>query len=300
MRSRRWRAALFMVALTLSTQRAAVADEPGQPADVRGASRSFNEGERAFRAGDYTRAGDAFERAYALAPHADALWNAARAWHRADEKTRAANLYARYLKEAPPGAPDRNSATAALVQLSARLGRLEVLAAGTSGITIDERAVEGEHDDRARTWTVFVTPGRHVVRGRRGETAVEETVAVGAGEVVSVAFDRPASEAPAPSPSPSPPPSPAPPPPPAERRAGVSPAVVWIGAGVTLAVAGITTWSGLDTLAERDAFLASPSQEELDRGRDKQLRTNVLLGATGALAALTAPVSYTHLTLPTN
>jgi hypothetical protein len=68
---------------------------------------------------------------------------------------------------------------------------------------------------------------------------------------------------------------------------------VWVGAGLTVAGAGLVAWWGLDTLAERDAFLASPSQEELDRGRDKQLRTNVALAATGAVAALTVLAAVT-------
>jgi hypothetical protein len=270
-----------------------------QSADARAASRKFAEGERAFRSGDVTRAAEAFEAAYALAPHPDALWNAARAWHRAGEIARAANLYAKFLREAPASAPDRNSATTNLVQLSSRLGRLEIHASSVADVRVDDRAIEGT--------IVYVHPGQHIVRARRGDQPLEETQTVRAGEVVSVAFAPPPS-APAALTAPAPPSSPAleapagatprpaapapaltPAPATAERaRSGWSPVVVWLGAGLSVAAGAVTAWSGFDTLSERDAFLSSPSQGELDSGRDKQLRTNVALGITGGLAALTA------------
>src|SRR5580658_7681957 len=71
----------------------------------------FEEGTKAFDAGDFRRAAAAFEAAYRLAPNTDVLWNAARAWQRAGEAARAATLYSRYLRDAPPVAPDRGTAT---------------------------------------------------------------------------------------------------------------------------------------------------------------------------------------------
>src|SRR5580692_1306830 len=59
------------------------------------AAERFKEGSKAFDLGDFAHAADAFELAYRLAPHVDALWNAARARQRADELPRAATLYAR-------------------------------------------------------------------------------------------------------------------------------------------------------------------------------------------------------------
>jgi hypothetical protein len=223
------------------------------------------------------------------------LWNAARAWHRAGENARAANLYAQYLREAPPGAPDRNSATTALRTLSAKLGKLEIHAPGVDDVRVDGRPIDA-------SGVVYVNPGRHVVTGRRGGDALERSESTPAGSVVSVAFDAASSAAPA-TPSPSPPPSPAPTAAPAPRAAappsadastnerpssGWSPTIVWIGGAITVAAGAVTIWSGLDTLAQRRSFYDEPSQEKLDDGRDKQTRTNILLGATIGVGVLTA------------
>src|SRR5579883_1186046 len=89
--------------------------------DRRQAARDFAEGDRAFKDGDFRHAAESYERAYQRVPHYSALWNAARSWDHAGEPSRAANLYARYLREAPPRARDRNSAQRLLRALSNRL-----------------------------------------------------------------------------------------------------------------------------------------------------------------------------------
>lgn len=275
------------VVATAAPARGGDADTPAR-GDARLASKKFAEAENAYRLGDFTRAGEAFEAAYEAAPHADALWNAARAWQRAGESVRAANLYARYLREAAPNAPDRNHATTALSQLSSKLGRIELHAEGADEVSIDGRAVE-------RTAMIYVAPGRHVVRARRAERASEQVETVAAGAVVSVAFgslDPPPDAQPARSPTAV---AAAPAPPPRadqfrERkteRSGWSPVVVWIGGGITIAAGAASIWSGLDTLSARDSFVASPSQGGLDDGRTKQLRTNILFAVTGVAATAT-------------
>lgn len=86
-------------------------------ADRDAAAREFARGEKAFKAGEFVLAASAFEEAYRLAPHHAPLWNAARAWHRAGQHARAANLYTKYLSEAPADAPDREGARTALAEL---------------------------------------------------------------------------------------------------------------------------------------------------------------------------------------
>src|SRR5512143_4363052 len=77
--------------------------------DRREAGRLFVEGQRSFTTGDFRHSAESFEAAYQKVPKLPALWNAARAWHRAGEPVKAANLYASYLDKAPPKAPDRAS-----------------------------------------------------------------------------------------------------------------------------------------------------------------------------------------------
>jgi hypothetical protein len=243
------------------------------------AARAFADGTKAFDAGDYTRAAQSFESAYALAPHEDALWNAARAWHKALELAKAANLYAQYLQEAPPNAPDRAGATAALRALSAKLGRIEVhVGAGVDQVRIDDAPLRGT--------SAYVVPGMHVLRASSAKGPIEQQQVVKEGETKSVVLAA-AADAP---PEPVAPPPPPPPPPPIEQptHSGWSPLVVWIGGGLTLVLAGVTTWSGLDTVSKLHDFESTPTQDALDDGRGKQTRTNVLIGVTAGVAVLTA------------
>jgi hypothetical protein len=239
--------------------------------DRKAAQREFAEGQRAFKLGDFRHAALSFESAYRHAPHHDPLWNAARAWHRAGDLARAANLYAKYLREAPPRTPDRNTAQSALDALSQKLARLEVHANG-----LDEPSVDGtplEHD------SVYVAPGEHVIEARADKRTVTQRRTVEAGTVVSVAIVPPPPEPP--------PPPPKPPPPPEPKRKGWPPVVVYVGGAVTALAGGITIWSGVDTRRHKTTFDAAPTQDNLDTGLGKQTRTNVLLGVTAGAAVLT-------------
>ena len=99
----------------------------GEPTerDRKTAQASFQAAQKAFKAGDFRHAAEKFDEAYKRAPHHAPLWNAGRAWHQAGELTRAANIYAKYLREAPPNAPDRNRAIVALKQVQVKLGRID-------------------------------------------------------------------------------------------------------------------------------------------------------------------------------
>lgn len=239
----------------------------GPSDDRKTGQREFAEGQRAFAKRDYRHAAESFESAYKHAPHPDALWNAARSWARAGEKARAANLYAKYLDQAPAKARDRNSATDALRDLSSQLAKLEIHATDVEDVTVDGDAVEGS--------SVYVTPGTHVIQGHHGGEDVQKSQEAAAGAVVSVALVPPP-----------PPPKPSEPPP-EHRSHGISPG--WVIAGVALtAGAGATlAWSGIDTLNEKKSFTAMPTQEKLEAGRTKQLRTNVMIGVTAGLGAIT-------------
>ncbi len=63
--------------------------------------------------------------------------------------------------------------------------------------------------------------------------------------------------------------------------------MIGVGAGVTVGVAGVLLWSGLDTLKARDAYVTSPSEAGYVDGTGRELRTNVLIGVTAALGAAT-------------
>ncbi len=249
----------------------------GPEAD-RTAARHFADGQKAFTAGDYAHAADEFEAAYRDKPHHAPLWNAARSWQRAGEDIRAANLYARYLREAPPDAPDRDQATVALRALTAKVGRIEPHVAGVDKLKLDGKLVDAP--------VIYVAPGEHVAEADDNGESVRKVVRVAAGEVVSVTLAPPLKVAP-----PIGPPKGdvvAPP----ESRRPLPPIVPIAGLVLTAAAGGFAIWSGLDTTTKRDTFLDDKSsQANLDAAFASQTRTNVLIGTTAGLAVITAVIA---------
>jgi tetratricopeptide (TPR) repeat protein len=69
------------------------------------------------------------------------------------------------------------------------------------------------------------------------------------------------------------------------------PAIFLAGAGLTIASAAVLIWSGLETTAKNDAYLAATTFEQAEplynAASDQQLLTNVFVGVTSGLAALT-------------
>ena len=68
---------------------------------------------------------------------------------------------------------------------------------------------------------------------------------------------------------------------------GLSPAVFVTGVVITAGLAGVLVWSGLDTLDGSQSYMQNPTQVALDDGRVRELRTNVLIGATAAAGLTT-------------
>jgi hypothetical protein len=242
------------------------------PDDRQVAHEEYERGSAAFEAHDYLRAATLFLAAYRHVKHHDPLWNAARAFELAGERVRAANLYTRYLEEAPPDAKDRDRATTSRKELAAMLGRIDVQAPDVTDVRIDSEPL-----DLAST---FVNPGQHVVRGRAGSRDIRIVRAVEAGEVASVFLD---AHPPRPSPSRTGETAASAP----SRGARVlPPAVAYVGSGLVLVGAGLVTWSGIDTLHAKKEYEAG--RMSFDQGRAREMRTNTLFWATAGLTALTA------------
>jgi hypothetical protein len=130
-----------------------------------------------------------------------------------------------------------------------------------------------------------------VKKGEGGDKdkPVRASPTVDAGQTVSVALVPPSAGEPMTTTTPTV--TPPPPPPPKKERqeetGGWSPTVVVVGGILTAIGAGLTVASGLDTLSQRSQFDKDPSQTNLDSGRSKQVRTNIMLGATATIAVLT-------------
>lgn len=247
-------------------------------AEKKRAADLFRDGERAFKRHEYPAAAARFEEANAIAPHPAALFNAARAHQKAGDLVRAANLCARYLRDAPANDSRRTSANALLAELRPKVGRISIETSADSA-SIDGVAVELDE--------TFVDPGDHVVTARFGEQEVRRNVTVVAGSLERIVLEPPAAPPPSPEdPGDEPPAEDAPEQPAAGKP--LPPTWFWVGVGATALLGGATVWSGLDTNSAREQYDKNPTPGGLDDGRSKQSRTNLLLGSTAVVAALTA------------
>jgi hypothetical protein len=131
-----------------------------------------------------------------------------------------------------------------------------------------------------------VNPGWHWVKVTSGQSVtMDQSVKLSAGEQLRLALgaDRSPNASSA-----------------AERpsASGLEPIWVYAGATLTLACVATTVWSGIDTLDAADEYerdLPNLSREQaqrrLDAGHDRERRTNLLIGASAALAAGTAALA---------
>lgn len=273
---------VLLVALVPAPALGAADDAQDPEAKAKAAAR-FKEGEKAFKRHEYSTAAKAFEEAYDIAPHPAAIFNAATAYQKAGDLVRAANLCARYLKDAPETDARREKANALIGELIPKLGRIELEDRGAKNLELDGAP--------AKESLIYVDAGDHLVSGEFGDKTVQRKITVVAGSLVKVALDPPKREsskleeeadedAPAP---------------PADKgRDGkgkpLSPTWFYVGLGATGVLGAVTIWSGLDTNKARDAYAENPTQSGLDEGKSKQSRTNLLLGVTAAAGVGTAVI----------
>lgn len=250
------------------------------PSSEGDAARAFEEGVQQFRRADYVAAAAAFLRADELAPSPEALENAIAAARRANDHLLVVTISRRALAREKASSPLAASAREALALAERHLSRLDLGCVATTpcALVLDGSSVN--------PGTVHVLPGLHTVSASttRGETA-ELRLEAAAGASYRLQL-RPVVEA-------APRPAAAPLPTRADDEANAArkplpPTAFWTSLGVTAAVAGVTTWSGIDTLRARDGLPDAPTRAELDDVRGRIRRTDVLLVVTAALAAITA------------
>lgn len=263
---------------------ARAADAEIDAATKKAAAKKFKEGEKAFRAHDYEKAAQAFEEANSIAPHPAPLFNAAQAHEKAGNLVRAANLCARYLRDAPAKDKRRSKANALLADLRPKLGRITVESVDGDQLEIDGKAVELDE--------TFVNPGDHVVTGNFDGETVRREINVVAGSLGRVVLEKPKPKVAEPAVIEA---EPATEDPgrdtgPKTKEKPLPPGWFYAGIATTAVLGGITVWSGLDTNKARSDYDANPTQAGLDDGRAKQSRTNVLLGATAVVGVATGAV----------
>jgi len=287
---------VLLVTLTAGVVHAQAAAQP-TPAQIRDAAEAFDRGREAYKAEKYLLAAEQFERADAAAPSATALELAIRSRTTAGDADRAATLSALSLERHSDDEKLTELAQKTIEASKADLYELTVRCSEPCELSDGNKIVHGRP---ALTRRVFLAPGEHELRAGFGEGRTDSksvtATAAGTGEL---AFEAPAKEPEATEPDPV---VTAPAPPPQADRGpkqggGLPPIVFWVGASVTTAVGGATIWSGLDTVNNPGTDRVQAECEAGDEqcplyqeGRKKQLRTNILIGATGLLGVATALV----------
>lgn len=253
------------------------------------AAKKFKEGEKAYASHEYAAAAQAFEEAYQLAPHPDALLNAIDARRKAGDLRVAAQHCQRLLAEFPEGKP-ASDARQRLGDLTPKLGRIEIVAKGDAKqIFIDQYP--------AKPGEVFVDPGDHVVVATFDGKEIERRVSVVAGARATVLLEPPSKEMPGaggavtegPKESASEGAKGA-----AEPTAKKQPIplpVFFVGLGLTFVTGSLAIWSGLDTNSAREDFDANPTRAAYDDGLSDEVRTNVFIGLTAAFGAATGVIA---------
>lgn len=253
--------------------------------DVHAAAAAFAEGQQAQLRGDYARAAELFEVADQAAPSPEALRSAIRNRRAADQLARAATLSLEALDRYPDDEDTRRLAEETLAEAQARLGALRVTCTPECALALDGRAA-----GRGTTLRLFVEPGPHRVRAtwpERGEEARVIELEAGAESELALAAPEPEATEPEPDPERDREAEPTPQPPPPARR-GIGPEFFGIGVAITVFGAALTTWSGVDTLSARDAYVENPTRAGYENGVALQWRTNGLLFGTLAFGAATA------------
>lgn len=274
-------------------------------AKVRQAAEQFDLGVTALKANDFENAASRFEAADSAVPTAKSLRLAIKARSEAKQGSRAATLAALALARYPNDKDTTQLANDVLSKWSASLGKISVSCASPCVLAAGTRSV---HGDATTRWTIYLDPGTVTLGASFFGTvsAKPQTIDVKAGRSLDVRFEPDEGGAPAPS---APPPKPTateggpPPPPPSstgeapppQKKGGGLPVWVFaIGAVATAGLGGVLVWSGVDALENPgpDAVRAGCAGQGTDcplyqQGLDAQLRTNVLVGVTSGVGALT-------------
>lgn len=283
--NRRTVAAALLFAMALSAPISAFAGDP------EAARKAYDRATEAFARKSYAEAAAGFSIADGLEPNPVALDSALKAAILADDPVLGMQLVERS-ESRPKDARVEASAKRARDKFASRAGRLSVTCPDERGCSAKLEGVLLDLGKRA-----WVRPGTQRVEVIIESTATQHAVEVVAGgttDFVPPVPVRPVVPITQPAPATQPAPVAQPQPllndrraPPPEDDRGISPAWFVVGAVATAALAGVTIWSGVDTLERHDAFTGGDDSAK-EPGEDAQLRTNLLLGGTLLSAAGTA------------
>ena len=179
-------------------------------AATREATARFREGLHLHDAGQDEDARLKFAQAYAVLHTPNILFNLARSEQLTGHSLEALDHYKQYLRDGDPKitGKDRDTAKLLIAELVRKVGHVTIDAPTGAKVTVDGAGLAGEAPFAD---PIDVTPGKHAIVAKMGDTTKNVDVVAGEGETVSARFVF----ADGPLPLPTPPPVPPPPPPPA-------------------------------------------------------------------------------------
>jgi hypothetical protein len=280
------------VALLTCASLAWSAPSRAQPPGGADAHDAYARGTSAYRRGDYATAAREYAAADALAPNPVALQAAIDATVLADDP-----VFGTMLLDRARGMPRTDALLTTMLtadrKFAHRVGRIRLQCPSAPCLAAIDGAAAVAGD------AIVVRVGSHAVTLEAAGTLVQRVVTVAPDETIVVAPDS-APVVPTPSPSLAPtPPSPAPrppePPPVAPApRGGLSPGWFYAGLGATAVAGGLAIGFGVDTASRHGSFdraCGPPGPSSCgslaSEGQAAQTRTNVMLGVTAGLGALT-------------
>ncbi len=305
---------VISLAASLSTGTALAEGSEPSVDDIRVAGDEFNLGRTAFKDEDYATAAEHFEKADGLAPNPKVLLLAIQSRQEAGHAARAATLAA-LAQDRYPDEEMFTDTRSLIVDALRSMGKLKVTCDEPCTLLIDSRLVHGAPSTKRY---LFLDTGSYRIKAafEDGEASSQDYTA-SAGGSGKLHFEKPTDSGAAalgesewgddsqdddglPQPKVSYEPldsgseatkdeyttS--------SGRDGLSPAVFWVGAGLTVAVAGVATWSGVDAQSNpgpdkvrQDCVGQGTSCPAYQAGKDAELRTNVLWGVAAGLGLTT-------------
>jgi len=250
------------------------------------AAQAYDLGTTGYMNGEYETAAQWFETAYRMAPTAVALMQAVRSHYKAGNEPRAGTLALLLIDNYPEQGEITEYAEFVLKEVSPKYVRLDVIC---DKCTVDlNGALQDYH-------SFFMPPSRdNEITANFGTGQVVETIYGEPGEEKSITFEPPAAVGEDEKEQRT---EPMPPVQEETSKPPLSPLFATAGTGVTLALAGVTTWSainmykGVDKYEEAAKSGAKNAHKLLKAGESKELRTNILLASTLVMAAGTALVA---------
>jgi len=279
---------LLILGLSVVPRWAAAADAAPSAERIKSAAAEYDAGRRAFTDGKFEDAAAHFENAYHDAPNAQTLRNAIRARKQAGQLARAASLSVIAFSKYPDDEGTATIVKETLAEAEPKLFKLSVACNPECGVASDGRVLSLED---AKKHVFFLDPGPHAaVVSWTGDRTKALSVTAKAGQNQEFTLEAP--------------PMPVKPVGPGGGGGGgatsgkpLGPALFLVGLGLTAVAGGVTIWSGIDTInnpgadavRQQCAGKGETCPAYVD-GRASQLRTNILIGVTSGLGAVTAIV----------